>query len=188
MSLTRKFAITLIAAAGLGLTQHVYAEGAPQHVLDRIEALKHEWAANPVLVEAVLAQNARNTPLSAIQQLDEQWRHTSGFAAFMGPVLDNPAAEELARLERDAGFVMESFVMDNQGALVAATNKTSDYWQGDEAKFTESFKGGQGAVHVGEVEFDSSAQKYLAQVSLPIMKDGKAIGAITIGVDVDAAK
>jgi len=49
------------------------------------------------------------------------------------------------------------------------TNKTSDYWQGDEAKFTESFKGGSGAVHIGDVEFDQSAQAYLVQISVPVM-------------------
>ena len=56
---------------------------------------------------------------------------------------------------------------------------------GDEAKFKESFKGGAGAVHIGEVEFDDSTQAYLVQVSVPVKDNGKVIGAITFGVDVD---
>jgi len=109
----------------------------------------------------------------------------------MEPYFENQAADELARLESNADYVMESFAMDNQGGIVGATNKTSDYWQGDEAKFTESFKGGSGAVHIGEmhigeIEFDDSAQSYLVQVSVPVMKDGSAIGAITIGIDIDS--
>jgi hypothetical protein len=75
--------------------------------------------------------------------------------------------------------------MDNQGANVAMTNKTSDYWQGDEAKFTDSFKNGVGAIHISTVEFDESAQAYLVQVSVPVMEGGKAIGALTIGVNID---
>ncbi|WP_197466328.1 MULTISPECIES: hypothetical protein [unclassified Oleiphilus] len=75
--------------------------------------------------------------------------------------------------------------MDNQGANVAMTNKTSDYWQGDEAKWQESFKDGAGAVHIGDVEFDESAQAYLVQVSVPVMDGGTAIGAITIGINLD---
>ena len=75
--------------------------------------------------------------------------------------------------------------MDDQGANVAMTNKTSDYWQGDEAKWQESFKDGVGAVHVGDIEFDESADDYLVQVSVPVMKSGKAIGAITVGVNLD---
>jgi len=65
------------------------------------------------------------------------------------------------------------------------TDKTSDYWQGDEAKFKKSYNGGSGAVFVDDVEFDDSAQAYLCQVSVPVKDGAEVIGAITIGVDVD---
>ena len=48
------------------------------------------------------------------------------------------------------------------------------------------FAGGNGAVFVDEVEFDDSSQAYLVQVSVPVMDGGKAIGAITFGIDFDA--
>lgn len=35
------------------------------------------------------------------------------------------------------------------------------------------------------VELDSSAQAYLVQVSVPVMDGDAAIGAITIGIDLD---
>lgn len=73
--------------------------------------------------------------------------------------------------------------MDNQGAIVAMTNKTSDYWQGDEAKFQKSFNGGEGAINIGKEKFDDSAQAYLVQVSIPILDGDKAVGALTIGVN-----
>ena len=38
---------------------------------------------------------------------------------------------------------------------------------------------------VDEVEFDDSSQSYLVQVSVPVKDGGKAIGAITFGIDVD---
>ena len=68
---------------------------------------------------------------------------------------------------------------------MAMTDKTSDYWQGDEAKFQKSYNGGSGAVFVDEVEFDDSAQAYLCQVSVPVKDGAEVIGAITIGIDVD---
>lgn len=162
-----------------------HADELPAAVHQEIKILQTTWATNPVVINAIKEQNAKNVSLTEIKKLDESWRSTSGLGAFMIPYLDNPAAEELARLEETAGYVQESFAMDNQGGLVAATTKTSDYWQGDEAKFIESFKDGKGAVHVGEIEFDNSAQAYLVQVSIPVMDGGKAIGAITIGIDVD---
>ncbi|MEZ5649194.1 MAG: hypothetical protein R3E87_01440 [Burkholderiaceae bacterium] len=189
MSQFRQRAATMIAIVGLAVAaQSAAAADISKFMASEVEKLKQEWAANPVLIEAVLAQNAKHVPLTSIQDLDAKWQATPGLADFMMPILDNPAAAELYKLEANAGYVVESFVMDDQGALVAATNKTSDYWQGDEDKFTESYKGGNGAVHVSAVKFDASAQKHLAQVSLPIMKDGKAIGAITLGVDVGAVR
>jgi hypothetical protein len=41
---------------------------------------------------------------------------------------------------------------------------------------------------VDEVEFDESTQAYLVQVSVPVMDGGRAIGAITFGIDVDKAE
>ena len=38
---------------------------------------------------------------------------------------------------------------------------------------------------IGDVEFDESAQAYLVQVSVPVMEGGSAIGAITIGINLD---
>ena len=85
-------------------------------------------------------------------------------------------------------FYAEIFVMDNKGANVCMTDKTSDYWQGDEAKFQKSYAGGSGAVFVDDVEFDESTQAYLVQVSVPVKDNGKVIGAITFGIDIDKIK
>lgn len=175
-----------VAGLLMTLAGAAQAEVLPADLVAEIETLGETWGKNPVIVAAVAQQNATGMSQKAILELDDKWRNTSGLAAFMEPYFDNQAADELARLESNADYVMESFAMDNQGGIVGATNKTSDYWQGDEAKFTESFKGGSGAVHIGEIEFDDSAQSYLVQVSVPVMKDGAAIGAITIGIDIDS--
>lgn len=174
------------AAALMAFTVPAQAEVLPADLVAEIETLGDTWGKNPVIIEAVKKQNASGMSHDAILELDEKWRTTSGLAPFMQPYFDNDAAEELVRLESEADYVMESFAMDNQGGIVGATNKTSDYWQGDEAKFTESFKGGSGATHIGEIEFDDSAQSYLVQVSVPVMSEGVAIGAITIGIDIDS--
>lgn len=160
------------------------AEEAPASVKQLAESLR-AWGENPILVAAVKAQNAENLTLDAIKARDATWRKTSGVDDFMKAMMENPAAKELSRLEKSKPYYFELFLMDNQGANVAMTNKTSDYWQGDEAKFTDSFNNGQGAVHISDVEFDESAQAYLVQVSVPVMEGAHAIGAITIGINVD---
>lgn len=170
--------------ACLLFTSLAVAEEAPSSVKQLAGTLR-PWGENPILVAAVKAQNAKGLTLDAIKARDEIWRKTSGVDDFMKPLMENEAARELSRLEASKPFYFELFLMDNQGANVAMTNKTSDYWQGDEAKFTKSFNNGQGAIHISEVEFDESAQAYLVQVSIPIMDGAEAIGALTIGINID---
>ena len=72
-----------------------------------------------------------------------------------------------------------------RGLNVAASAVTSDYWQGDEAKWQETFLAGPGASHVSEIEEDESTQTFQVQVSLPVVDGGSPIGAITLGVDIE---
>ena len=99
--------------------------------------------------------------------------------------MESECGKHLRGIQNSELYFAEIFVMDNLGANVAMTDKTSDYWQGDEAKFKESFKGGSGAVFVDDVEFDDSSQSYVVQVSVPVMDGAKAIGSITISIDMD---
>ncbi len=151
------------------------------------------WAQDPVLVEAIMAQNSAmgDLPQSEIDALDAAWRSEVGTASTptISPVLDGPAADFLrARVEESGGMITEVFAVDAQGLNVAASDITSDYWQGDEAKFTETYPSGPSGVHFGEVEFDESSQTFQGQISLTITDPatGEPIGAMTIGVNAEA--
>lgn len=143
---------------------------------------------DPVIVKAVREENAKGKTLDQIKQMDAKWRDTPGIADYMKALMESACGKHLMTILDNQPYYAEIFVMDNQGANVAMTGKTSDYWQGDEAKFTESFKGGSGGIHIGDVEFDDSTQAYLVQVSVPVMDNGPVIGAITFGIDVDAVE
>lgn len=161
------------------------AEKAPEEIVVFAQKELMEWGENPVIVQAVKTQNAKGMTLEEIKALDERWVNTPGIADFMKPYLENECAKELRKLQESAPYFAEIFVTDNQGGLVAATDKTSDYWQGDEAKFTECFKGEAGTLYISDVEFDESTQTYSVQVSVPVRDEGKVIGVIVVGIDVD---
>ena len=165
-----------------------FAEAAPQSVVDLAKAKLAAFGTDPVLVDAVKAENAKGKAMADIEAMDAKWKGTAGVADYMKAIMDSPAGKRLAEIRDSEPYLVELFLMDDQGANVAMSDKTSDYWQGDEAKFKKSFNGGAGAVFVDEVEFDKSAQSYLCQVSVPVMDGGKAIGAITFGIDVDKVK
>jgi hypothetical protein len=117
--------------------------------------------------------------------MDKKWIAHAGIADYMQALMDSECGKYLRKIQKSDPYYAEIFVMDNQGANVAMTDKTSDYWQGDEDKFKESYKNGQGAVHISDVKFDDSTQAYLVQVSVPVKDNDKVIGAITFGIDVD---
>jgi hypothetical protein len=170
----------LVVSAGVAL-----AEKAPQKVYELANGTLAKVGTDPVIVKAVKEENAKGKTLDQIKAKDKEWMATAGIADYMKTLMDSECGKHLAGIQKSAKYYAEIFVMDNQGANVAMTDKTSDYWQGDEAKFQKSFNGGSGAVFVDAVKFDDSTQAYLVQVSVPV-KDGNAvIGAITFGIDVD---
>ena len=169
----------------LSLGSIAVAEKAPKEIYDLANTKLAELGKNPMIVKAVKAQNAKGLSLKSIKEMDERWKSTAGIADFMTALMESECGKHLRRIQEANPFYAEIFVMDNQGANVSQTDKTSDYWQGDEAKFQKSYNGGKGAIFVDEVEFDDSTQTYISQVSVPVMENGEAIGAITFGVDID---
>lgn len=163
----------------------VMAESAPQKVVDLANSELVKIGTDPVIVSAVKAENATGKTLDQIKAKDEKWKTTAGVADYMQAMFDSECGKHLRDIQNGANYFAEIFVMDNQGANVAMTDKTSDYWQGDEAKFQKSYNNGAGGVFIDEVEFDDSAQAYLVQVSVPVKDGGDVIGAITFGIDVD---
>lgn len=174
----------IISTLLLSCSFAAFADSTPSEIKEILPNLQ-KWGQDLALVSAVVEQNKTGMTLAAIELRDTEWRATDGLDDRMKAIMNSGAAKRLLEFQKSEPYFFEIFLMDNQGANVAMTNKTSDYWQGDEAKWQESFKGGEGAVHVGDIEFDESADDYLVQVSVPVMESGKAIGAITVGVNLD---
>ena len=151
------------------------------------------FASDPVLIAAIVAQNAVTAGYdqAKIDALDTQWRAEVSAASkpLIDATLGNAASQYLKGVqEASGGKYTEIFAMDAKGLNVGQSTLTSDYWQGDEDKFTQSFGAGADAVNLSEVEQDESTQIFQSQVSVPITDPatGAVIGAITVGVDVSA--
>lgn len=175
-------AVPLLAAAG------TIEDNMKSYVESEIRAK----LADPALVAAVTSANAANAALSPndITTLDGQWRAEVGKDSdLIKGVANNPTSAILRDLVTSSGGkVTEVILMDAKGLNVAVSDVTSDYWQGDEDKYTQTYAVGPTAVHVSAVEFDESSQSYQAQVSFTITDPatGAAIGAATIGLNAEA--
>jgi len=144
------------------------------------------WANAGALDEAVAAQNRQHRTLEKIQQIDAAWTGGGDLDGLDRELLENDCANALGSFMTETTGFKESFVMDDLGALVCMTQRTSDYWQGDEAKWQRSFNEGRGALYIGEIAWDESADSMLVQISVPIMIDDSAIGALTVGKTVSS--
>jgi len=150
------------------------------------------WLSDPVVVSAIKEQNAKTSGLdqAAIDKLDKDWRAQA--TASDKPMVDEVLGRALSKFlmekkEGSEGMITEMFVMDAKGLNVGQSDVTSDYWQGDEAKWQKTYGAGAGVVFVDEVEEDESTQALQSQASVTISdpETGEPIGAITIGINLD---
>ncbi len=173
-----------------GITSKIKSTVVSNKVSNIIETDILNWKNNKVLVEAIKKANTQNAQrtLDQIKAADEKWRSVKGVDETIKSYMTNSAAQFLKEVQKKSkGLYSEIFIMDFQGCNVALTNKTSDFWQGDEAKFKESYNEGKGKIFIDKAKFDDSTQSNLTQVSLPITDPNtkKVVGAITIGINID---
>jgi len=175
--------VTLLTMHPGGLSA---GEKAPQAVIDLTHSKLVKLGTDPIVVKAVKAENAKGKTLDQIKAMDEKWKATPGVADYMKALMESECGQYLRDFQKTTPYYAEIFVTDNQGANVAMTDKTSDYWQGDEAKFIECYKGGAGEIYLNDVAFDESTQTYLVQVSVPVKDEEQVIGVVVIGIDIDS--
>lgn len=187
----------IIAGLFLGLTWNAMPTAAqgvapdPQELItsEFIEQTR-EWLANPIVALAVKAQTAARGDISQdrINELDAQWRaeREAEDKPLIAATLSGPLSNYLLRIQGGAlGLYTEIFITDANGLNVGQSAITGDYWQGDEAKFTNTFPVGPHAVFIDEAEWDENWQIWRAQLnmSIPDETGTHAIGAATIEIN-----
>lgn len=185
--------LTLAALAATIATGPVFANEFAPAMEAYLDAEIRNWSHAGEIVAAIAAQNDANSALTQtdVDAMDAAWRSEigSGSTPTIDAVLENAAADFLrTQVAASGGRITEVFIMDNHGLNVAASSMTSDMWQGDEAKFIETYSVGADAVHFSDVELDESTQRYQAQISMTIIDpdSGQPIGAMTIGIDAES--
>jgi methyl-accepting chemotaxis protein len=130
--------------------------------------------------------------LDQILDLDEQWRTASDYDSLVWRVIANnaqinPIGTELHSFKETFPYHVEVFVTDKFGANVAATGRTSDYYQADEGWWQAAYNNGDGAVYIGDPEYDESAGMTAVNIGLPIKNtEGEVIGVIRTTLNIQA--
>ena len=141
-------------------------------------ALAQTIARDSAIHSAVSASNALVEPPDLIRRRDAIWI-ANPRDPLRQAIVQAPCSAKVRELVKDDPLVVEAFVMNDRGTLVCSTIETSDYWQGDEAKWQRTFVDGKDPF-VEEPAFDASSGRYAIQVSVPIAEAGKRTGAVTL--------
>lgn len=114
----------------------------------------------------------------AIRALEEKWPELAPESPELRQILENPLAERLRDFQLINPLFAELFVTDRDGALLASTNKTSDYWQADEEWWKRSAAMPSRSAYVEGIHYDRSASVYSIDVAFPIRDPNKAGGPL----------
>ena len=164
---------------------------APEAILNAafISDLKG-WLDVPVVRMTVESRNRlhEKTGQDEIDALDKQWRAETKATdqPLITAVLAHPLSTYLTRIQAgSAGLYTEIFIMDAKGLNAGQSSITTDYWQGDEAKYQKTFPVGPDAVFIDEPEYEDKSATWRRQINVTLTDEtGKPIGAATVEINV----
>lgn len=142
-----------------------------------------QWAANPAVVAAVRAQNAKG-PIPGMT--NGQWAKLAPNDPVVLSLQKNAGSVWLAKkIAASNGLIREAFLSGAQGELAGFASKPTAYFHTREAKFGEPMKG---FAWEGKPEWDKSSRSHSIQYSVPVYDKGKVIGVLTLGVSMKMLK
>lgn len=162
-----------VAWAALEVTPAVQKE-----IDKHVEAVKG-WAANPVVVKAVEAQNAKG-PIAGMD--NAKWKSVRRSDDLVKTLENCEAGKFLKQKSQESNEIyVRAFLNAAQGEKVAFTEKTISYIHKGSQKFDAPFSSGK--VWQGQPEFDEPTQMHDVQVSIPVVSGGKPIGVLVVGIN-----
>lgn len=148
-----------------------------------------DWLSAPVVEIVLGAQNRRYTGLdqAEIDRLDRQWRNEreAGNQPLIAATLNNPLSTYLTQIQAlSGGLYSEIFVVDSNGLNAGQSAVTSDFWQGDEAKFQKTYQVSADAVFVDDPEQHEGTRTWRAQLNFTLVdRSGNPAGAATVEIN-----
>lgn len=150
------------------------------------------WKRLPKLESALRAQNAKTSRLSnnEIAERDKKWKKAFQENDFAYPInlIDQELSAQLREIKKQSlDVITEIIITDARGLNLAISDMTSDYWQGDEEKFTEAYNKPATTLYFGDISYDESTKRFQIHLSVPLYTEEKfePLGAMVFGVDVE---
>jgi hypothetical protein len=143
-------------------------------------------ARTPDLRREATTGSARAFDRAAAEAMDREWQQSRQQPAAVAQALKNAASQYLTDIVAHDRIYREMILTDRQGRLIAASNPTTDYFQGDEDWWIAAFDDGRrGRVSIGDVRWDPSASAYAIEISAPVsgLGDESVAGVLKVVSD-----
>lgn len=115
-------------------------------------------------------KSAKKRPLA---KFEKPWSQLTEEDQPLKNILENPLARTLNAFNSIEYTFGEVFATDSLGRVIAATNKTTDYWQADEGWWQQAYNAGEGELYLSEVGFDASAGVYSINICVPVLQEAQ---------------
>ena len=103
-----------------------------------------------------------------IAEYDLIWTRSADDSPIVDGVLDTRLVDELRKIQVIFPDITDLVVADRYGALVAATSRPFDYYQGDETWWQDAYLSGFGAAAIGLPYYDGERDSWLIEISVPV--------------------
>jgi hypothetical protein len=143
-------------------------------------------ARTPDLRREATAGSTRPFDRAAAEAIDRDWQQSRQQPPPVAQSLKNAASQYLADIVAHDRIYREMILTDRHGRLIAASNPTTDYFQGDEDWWIAAFDDGRrGRVSIGDVRWDPSASAYAIEISAPVnaLTDESVAGVLKVVSD-----
>ncbi len=162
------------------------------HIQELLGRKIERWKRLPNLESILIAANKKTRHLSQqeINERDKKWIRAFAQNDFSYSIslVDQPMSAELREIKKQSqDMITEVIVTDNRGLNVAVSDMTSDYWQGDEEKFTDAYGKPANSIVFGDINYDESTKRFQVHLSVPLYseKTFDPLGVMIFGVDVE---
>lgn len=171
------FAVLMLGAPG---SVHAFCAGALIKEIQQIAQL-------PEVIAAAKASNSRQLDKAYILELDSRWVRLNGNLPEVDVIQSADASKLLIATVNKHAYFTEAILTGNQGETVGMNMTTTDYWQGDEEKFTAIYDNNKPSRkpdhHISRARWDESSKTMISQVSVPVYDGDDMVGTLTMGVD-----
>ena len=155
-------------------------------LVERKSDVLRTLALNKTIQDVAELASRKTLSQTEIEQLDDQWQiadaNNNNDDMLVANVLHNELASELLQFQGKFPENVEVFLTNQQGINIAATNRTSDYYQADEEWWQTAYQKG---LFIGQPEYDESSKTVAMNMAVAVRANGSGniVGILRTTVD-----